>query len=54
VLDIVLVSRCTRTIDHDAVCGLLLECLHDVSFDALVLHTFVICYLVLNSRLFLR
>jgi hypothetical protein len=54
VLDIALVSRRAGTIDRDAICGLLLECLQDVSSNALVLRTFAICYLVLNSRLFLR
>jgi hypothetical protein len=50
VLEIMLVSRCAGTIDRTTVCGLLSECLH----DALVLDTFNVCYLVLNSRLFLR
>jgi hypothetical protein len=52
VLDNALVPRRAGTIDHDAIYGLLTECLQDVS-SALVLRTFVICYLVLNSRLFL-
>jgi hypothetical protein len=52
VLDITLVLRCAGTVDHDAVYGLLPERLQDVSSDALVLHTFMVCYLVLNSRLF--
>jgi hypothetical protein len=52
VLDIALVSRHAGIVDHDVVYGLLSECLQDVSSDALMLHTFVVCYLVLNSRLF--
>jgi hypothetical protein len=54
VLDIALVSRQAGTIDRDAVCDLLTKCLQDVSCNALILRTFVVRYLVLNSRLFLR
>jgi hypothetical protein len=54
VLDITLVLRHAGDFDHDVVCGLLSKCLQDGSSDALVLHTFIVCYLVLNSRLFLR
>jgi hypothetical protein len=53
-LDIALVSRCAGTIDRDVVCGVLTECLQDVSSNAFVMHTFVICYFILNPRLFLR
>jgi hypothetical protein len=53
VLDIALVLGHTGTVDRDVVCGLLMECLQDVSSNALVLRIFVACYLVLNSRLFL-
>jgi hypothetical protein len=42
------------TVDHNVVYSLLSMCLQDVSSDALVLHTFVVSYLVFNSRLFLR
>jgi hypothetical protein len=52
VMDIVLVLRRTGTIDHDAFCGLPSECLQDVSSNAHLLRTFVVCYLVLNSQLF--
>jgi hypothetical protein len=49
VLNITLVSRHTGIIERDAVYDLLSECSWDVSCNALVLHTFVVCYLVLNS-----
>jgi hypothetical protein len=48
VLDIVLVLRHAETIDYDVVYGLLMECLQDVSSNALVLHTFVIWFLTLD------
>jgi hypothetical protein len=54
VLDIALVLGCAGTVDRDVVCGLLMECLQDVSSNALVLRIFVTCYLVINSQLFLR
>jgi hypothetical protein len=54
VLDVVLVSGCTRTIDGDCVCGLLTECLQDVSSIAFTLHPLVVYYLASNFRLFLQ
>jgi hypothetical protein len=43
-LDIMLLSRRVGTLNHDNVCGLLSECLQDVSSSVLVLHIFVACY----------
>jgi hypothetical protein len=43
-LHIALVSRRRWTISHDAVCGLLNECLQDVSFPILASSYFVGCY----------
>jgi hypothetical protein len=42
--DVVLVSHCTRAIDHDAVCSLLTEFLLDVSFVPFALYLLAACY----------
>jgi hypothetical protein len=50
--DVSSVPRRTRAIDRDAVCGLFIECLQDVSFVALALRLLVIYCLVSYFRLF--
>jgi hypothetical protein len=52
--DITLVSGRTGAIDRDAVCGLLIVCLQDVSSIAFTLHLVVVCYLASNFQLFLQ
>jgi hypothetical protein len=52
VLDVALVLGCTRVVDRETVCGLLTECLHDVSSIAFVVHLLVVCSLAFNIRLF--
>jgi hypothetical protein len=52
VLDIALVSRRGGTINHDAVCGLLTECLQDVSFAVLAMSNLFACCLVFNFSCF--
>jgi hypothetical protein len=54
VCDVVLVSRHTRAIDRDVVCGLLNECLQDVSFVAFPLLLLVTYYLVSDFLLLLN
>jgi hypothetical protein len=54
VCDVALVSRRTGAIDYDVVCGLLTECLQDVSFVTFALHLLIAYYLVSNFHLFLN
>jgi hypothetical protein len=54
VCDIALVSCRTGATDRDAVCGLLTECLKDVSFVTFMLHLLVTYYLISNFCLFLN
>jgi hypothetical protein len=52
VLDIALVSGQAETINRDVVCGLLAECLQDVSSTMLVMPYLVVYYWVFNVSLF--
>jgi hypothetical protein len=52
VLDIALVSRRRGTISHNTVCGLLDECLQDVSSAILALSYLVVCYKASNVSCF--
>jgi hypothetical protein len=53
VLDIALVSGHAGTINHDYVCGLLAECLRNVSSAILIMPYLVVCCWVSNVSLFL-
>jgi hypothetical protein len=46
-LDIVLVSRRNKTVNRDAVCGLLMECLHDVSSTMCCLLSLFVIWLLM-------
>jgi hypothetical protein len=50
--NVALVSCHTGAIDHNAVYGLLIECLQDVNLIPFALHRLVVCYLESNFRLF--
>jgi hypothetical protein len=52
-LDIALVSGCAGTVNHDAICGLLAECLLDVSCAMFMMLYLVVCCWVFNIFLFL-
>jgi hypothetical protein len=54
VLDIALVLGCSRSINCDALYGLLTECLQDGSPTMFVLPSLVVCYLACDIILFLR
>jgi hypothetical protein len=53
VLYIALLSGRVGFVNRNVVCGLLMECLQDVSFIVLVLPFFAVCYLACNILMFL-
>jgi hypothetical protein len=53
VLDIALMSGSTRTVNHDAVCGLLAMCLQDVRSTMFMMPYLFVCYWVFNFSLLL-
>jgi hypothetical protein len=54
-LETVLVSRCAGTVNHDAICGMLAECLHDVHSAMFAMPYLVVlmfpCFFVLGCKI---